>query len=89
MNKIKWQSLDLENIPRDAGLYVFKFNERWLYIGNVNNLSLRLNNHHLPLQIGCKYFPIASFLYYLEDSLQKLKHKLHKQNIFTIYTSYN
>ncbi|MEH2002595.1 MAG: hypothetical protein V7L00_28320 [Nostoc sp.] len=79
MNEIKWQSLNLENIPTDAGLYAFKYNERWLYIGSANNLSVRLGNHHLPLQIARKYFPGASFLCYLEDSSQKLKQKLHKQ----------
>jgi hypothetical protein len=79
MNDIQWQPLDLENIPTVSGMYAFKHKEHWLYIGSADNLSVRLGNHNLPFKIAREHFPGATFLCYLEDSSQKLKHKLHKQ----------
>ncbi len=73
---MNWQPLDLVNIPNQSGVYAFKNGSRWLYIGQSQNLSQRLTNNHIPLQIARHLPKPVDFLYQLSKSPGKLEYYL-------------
>jgi len=77
--KLNWQLLDLTNIPEASGVYAFKDDERWLYIGKAVKLKRRLTQRHIPLQIALECFPNASFYYILSESPLRLEKQLHER----------
>lgn len=74
---VKWRRLILTDIPECAGVYAFRLGKkRWLYIGKANNLKVRLNKQHIPLQIVQELYPDASLLYVIAKSPHNLENYL-------------
>lgn len=49
----QWQKLDIENIPECSGVYGFRLNGEWLYVGKALNLRKRLMSpRHRAFQIA-------------------------------------
>lgn len=71
---INWLPLDINNIPTESGVYAFKKDEIWLYIGESSNLKRRLNKQHVPLEIAMGLD--ASFFYCLNESPKYLERVL-------------
>ena len=48
-----WQKLEVESIPEGSGVYGFRLNGEWLYIGKALNLRKRLTSpRHRAFQIA-------------------------------------
>lgn len=76
-NEIKWEPLDLSNVPKLPGVYGFRLKDKWLYIGRSMKLSRRLNkNQHIPLKIALELYPDITLVYCLHDCPEKIENFL-------------
>lgn len=77
--RCNWQPLDLNDIPKTAGVYAFKQGQSWLYVGKAKNLAARLNKRHIPLQIALELNSPIQYLYCSAKFPTKLESYLIKK----------
>ena len=74
-----WQHLNLNAIPDCAGVYGWQHQEKWLYIGQAQSISKRLNTQHQPLRIALSIELEIHYWYMLCEAPVRLERQLHRK----------
>lgn len=76
---IDWQHFNCSSPPAVPGVYAFRLNERWLYIGRSKNIKTRLcANQHIAFRTA-KEIKGTKFLYYPTNNYCQLERRLIKE----------